>query len=148
MSDDILSIIPSDPEYVPVVAAQQMALALFSSFVGKADEVNMSVTDEVQFVDAGENFESVTCPACGADLNGWWQGAVETAFANQFADLTVQVPCCGAQGSLNDLVYNWPAGFARFRLTARNPVKDVDDGQVAMLSSILKSDVRKVWSRY
>ena len=57
MSDDILSIIPSDPEYVPAVAAQQMALALFSSFVGKADEIKLSATDEVQFVDAGEHFE-------------------------------------------------------------------------------------------
>lgn len=148
MSDDWLFVIPSDPEYVPIPATQQMAFALFSSFVGKADDLAFRETSAVEFIDPGGNFESVTCPACGADLSEWWQQAAEAAYANEFSDLTVEVPCCGAQGSLNDLIYSWPAGFARFRLQARNPTGDVDDTQLRLLANVMKGDLRLVKAHY
>jgi hypothetical protein len=148
MPDYILTIIPSDPEYIPPPAAQHMAFALFSSFVGTADEVSAAVAEDIEFIDPGENFESVTCPACGTDLGGWWQEAMAAAFAKQFSDLVVEVPCCGAQGSLNDLNYSWPAGFARFRLQARNPITDIEDNQLGLLSGIMKCEVRKIWTHY
>ena len=148
MSDDWLFVIPSDPEYVPPPATQQMAFALFSSFVGKADDLSILATETVEFINPGEYFESVTCPACGANLGEWWQQAAEAAYANEFSDLMVQVPCCGAQGSLNDLIYSWPAGFARFRLQARNPKGDVDDTQLRLLANVLKEDLRIVKARY
>ena len=68
MSEDYLIIIPSDPEYVPNIATQQMAFALFASFVAKADDLAFRETETVEFISPGENFESVTCPVCGADL--------------------------------------------------------------------------------
>jgi hypothetical protein len=148
VSDNILSIIPADPEYVPPPAAQQMALAMFSSYVGTADQILIVVTEDIEFINPGENFESVTCPVCSADLAAWWQGAMETAYAAQFTELTVEVPCCGSQGSLNDLNYSWPAGFATFRLQARNPNADIDDSQISLLSGILKCELRKIWARY
>jgi len=147
MSDDILSVIPVDPEYVPDHSAQQMGQALFSSFVSKADEIKMFVYDEVHFIEPGENFNSVTCPVCGADISAWWQEAMETAYNQQFTDLTVTTPCCSSTGSLNDLNYDWPAGFASFVLQARNPEIDVNDAQLGMLASMLKCQLRKVWTR-
>jgi hypothetical protein len=147
MSDDILSVIPADPEYVPDAAAQQIGQALFSSFVSKADEVNMLVYDEVHFIDPGGNFVSVTCPVCGTDLSGWWQEAMQAAYDQNFMDLTIETPCCKSIGSLNDLTYDWPAGFASFALQARNPIKDVNDAQLLMLSSMLKCQLRKIWTR-
>lgn len=147
MSDDWLIVIPSDPEYVPNPAIQQMAFALFSSFVGKADDLSILETETVEFISPGENWESVTCPACGANLSEWWQQAAEAAYANEFSDLMVQVPCCGAQGSLNDLIYSWPAGFARFRLQARNPTGDVNDTQLSLLSNVMKGELRIVRAR-
>ncbi len=148
MSDDWLFVIPSDPEYVPSPATQQMAFALFASFVAKADDLAFRETETVEFISPGENFESVTCPVCGADLGEWWQQAVQSAYANEFSDLIVEVPCCGAQGSLNDLNYSWPAGFARFRLQARNPTGDVDDTQLGLLANVMKCELRKIKARY
>src|SRR5690349_24891374 len=147
MSDDILSVIPVDPDYVPDHPSQQMGQALFSSFVAKADEINMIVYDEVHFVDPGENFNSVTCPVCNTDISGWWQEAMQTAYDQHFADLIVTTPCCNSTGSLNDLTYDWPAGFASFALQARNPEIDINDAQLGMLASMLKCQLRKVWTR-
>ena len=31
------------------------------------------------------------------------------------------VPCCGASVTLNDLEYDWPQAFGRFRWEVRNP---------------------------
>jgi hypothetical protein len=148
MSADILRIIPADPDYVPDAGSQQMALALFSSFVAKADSVNVIVNDDISFIDPGENWESVSCPACGADLGAWWQEAAEVAYQNGFTDLNISVPCCGAEGSLNDLIYVPPAGFARFVLEATNPVNDVNAAQLSLLAGMMKCQIRKVMARY
>jgi hypothetical protein len=147
MSDDILSVIPDDPQYVPDHPAQQISHALFSSFVAKADEVKLLVYDDVHFIDPGENFSSVTCPVCGTDISAWWQEAMQTAYDQGFADLTITTPCCNSTGSLNDLNYDWPAGFASFALQARNPHIDINEGQLGMLASMLKCQLRKIWTK-
>jgi hypothetical protein len=148
MSDTILRVIPAEPDFIPNAAAQQMALALFSSFVAKADSVQCLAEDDIRFIDPGENWESVSCPACGTDLSGWWQEAADVAYQNGFNDLTVTVPCCGATGSLNDLIYAPPAGFARFILEAVNPVNEVSDAQIGMLAATVGCQLRKVVARY
>jgi|SRR5450432_832387 hypothetical protein len=147
MANNILSIIPTDPWYVPDATAQAMGQALFSSFVVNADEVNIIIPDEIRFVDPLENFVSVACPVCGTDISGWWQEAMISANENQFADLTITTPCCNSEGSLNDLVYDWPAGFASYILEARNPATDVGEGELKLLASVLKCELRKVWSK-
>jgi hypothetical protein len=59
------------------------------------------------------------------------------------------VACCGALVSLNDLIYEWPAGFARFVLEAMNPnVRDIADDELASLAAILGTPLRKIWARY
>jgi hypothetical protein len=148
MSDTVLRVIPADPDYLPDAVAQQMAMALFSSFVAKADSMQSIIEDNLRFVDPGENWESVSCPACGTDLSQWWQEAADAAYQNGFTDLTVTVPCCGATGSLNDLIYAPAAGFARFILEAVNPVNDVNDAQLSMLSATMRCQVRKVIAKY
>lgn len=70
---------------------------------------------------------------------------MDAAYASHFADLTTTTPCCGASGSLNDLHYEWPAGFARFTLEALNPNADLDDQHLLTLESILGCPVRVIW---
>jgi hypothetical protein len=148
MSDQILRIIPADPEFMPGAADQQMSMALFSSFVSKADRVNVIADDDIRFVDPGENWQGVTCPVCGADLNDWIQDAIGAAYENGFTDLTITTPCCSSVGSLNDLVYDPPAGFARFILEAVNPVNDISEMQMNFLKGTMKCEIRKVWAQY
>ncbi len=148
MADQILRIIPADPQYVPAPADQQMALALFSSFVAKADRMNIITGDEIRFVDPGEDWQGVTCPVCGADLNDWIQEAINAAYENGFADLTITTPCCNSVGSLNDLIYEPTAGFASFILEAVNPINDLSDMQMQFLKGTMKCEIRKVWAKY
>jgi len=87
----------------------------------QADNVLSQVTDAVRFVDCGDNFETVGCPHCGTDVGEWWTLAMEAAHDQQFADLRATTPCCATTVSLNDLVYSWPAGLARYTLEVLNP---------------------------
>lgn len=149
MSDNYLRLIPSDTTYVPSLAIGQQARELLALFTINADEVAASEYDEVQFVDAGSNWEGVFCPACGAPIeNEIWRTLVDQAFMTQFANLIVIMPCCGITVSLNDLHYEWPAGFARFVLQARNPGGDVSLEQIQRLEALLGCRLRKIWAHY
>ncbi len=149
MSDNFIRLIPTDPNFVPDLVAQERARDLFASFVPAADQVTAVVSEMVEFVDPGNNLEQVLCPACGADLldGKRWQQLMDRSYKTHFSDLMIMTPCCGSVTSLNDLQYNLPAGFARFILNARNPnVRDLDPAQIKALEQILECRVRRIWS--
>jgi hypothetical protein len=166
MSDNWLILIPADPNYVPDSQSQQRARDLFESFLPNAEEININLTDGIRFVDQGSNFESVSCPKCGTKVDiDWWQRAMNTACGVApdvdwwdwglvldsdpvFTDLMITIPCCGSDLSLNDLVYYWPAGFARFGLEALYPDGNLSDEQIALLKQTLDCDLRVIWSHY
>ena len=150
MSDDILRLIPTDPDYVPDAETQRRACALFASFIPQASEVLIRTSDTIEFVDQGTNFERIVCPLCGVVLdNGWWQNAMDTAYVTGFADLGAPLPCCQKTVSLNDLHYQWPAGFARFVLEAHCPnIADLNYGQINALEEILGCSLRRIWAHY
>ena len=146
MSDNFLILIPSDPLYVPSPDSAQAANDYLLSVLPQADDIIWMLSDTVTFVDQGTNFERVSCPVCGVELSiPDWQQMMDAAYETQFADLNVTMPCCGAVGSLNDLHYEWPAGFARFSLEAFNPNADLDDHQRQTVEEILGCPVRKIW---
>ncbi len=149
MSDDILRIIPTAPTFVPEAAAQAVALAQLRSAFPGADEVTAWVEPAVVFVDAGANFATVACPRCAHGLAGeWWLMAMDRAAANHFVDLTVALPCCGGNASLNDLRYEWPQGFARFAIDIRNPGGELAVDQVARLGDVLGCALRLIRAHY
>jgi hypothetical protein len=142
--------IPVDPSFVPSEDAARRAAEWLRSRAPEADKVTADVTPEIQFVDCGANFEALRCPLCAADLSvDWWQGAMDKAAATEFTDRATTVPCCGANTRLEDLRYEWPQGFARFVLDARNPnigtPTEEDDEHVARL---LGTPVRRILAHY
>src|SRR5262252_6620271 len=101
MSMTVLRFVPTDPAWTPGEQAAGGALAAMRELAPNAREVTAVRHDHVSFVDQGENFEAVRCPACGVRLEiEWWQGAMEAAWTSRFADLEVRVPCCAASTSL------------------------------------------------
>jgi hypothetical protein len=120
VSDDFTRLIPRDPLFVPTAEAQRRALRLLRKIAPKADEVTASVSDEVQFVDCGSNWDGVRCPHCRATLDDWWNTAFEAASESEFTKLDFKLPCCRKRTALPELDYVWPVGFARFVLEARN----------------------------
>jgi hypothetical protein len=149
VADTFLRIIPSDPSRVPSALARERAIHLLRRAVPMADDVSAQVTEDVRFVDCGANFESVRCPACGTDLGEWWAEAMEMGQRQQFRDLRITTPCCGLHTSLNDLLYSWPAGFARYTLEALNPRRDGLPPRVwERLKHTLGTDLRLIRADY
>jgi hypothetical protein len=163
MSDNWLILIPTDPPYLPDTKAQHKALKVYKSFVSDESEVNINVTDAVVFVDPGTNLERILCPICHTTIDlDWWKEAMKAASGAdpdiewedlekepEFENLIITTPCCGNITSLNDLQYDWPAGFARFALEALYPdISDLTDQQMGVLERILNCKLRKIWAHY
>jgi hypothetical protein len=54
-------------------------------------------------------------------------------------------PCCGAKGTLHDLVYDWPQGFGRFALRAMNPnIGKLEDRYRQEFEKILGTKLRVI----
>lgn len=149
MSDSILKVFPVEPTFIPTQEAQDRVEKFFSSLFPDADEISIDISEETIFVDPGENFERVLCPACGRVLEiDWWIEAMNTAAKDRFSLLDVQLPCCSLKTTLNDLCYEWPAGFARFVIQVRNPWKDIDEQSIQQLEAILGCKLRIVKALY
>ncbi|WP_412029597.1 hypothetical protein [Deinococcus yunweiensis] len=82
MSDNWITIIPTEPTFVPDEAGAQSGLALLEGFAPNSENVRVIDSDRIVFIDAGANFESMRCPACRAELDiEWWDSQMEIAAA-------------------------------------------------------------------
>jgi hypothetical protein len=148
MSDNVLQLIPTDPQFQPAPEGAKQARKLLMTFTPQADSVTARFAESVEFFHPGSNGLEIHCPACGADASDWWAGAMDTAWESHFDNLTATAHCCGASVSLNDLRYDGPAGFGRFVLEARNPnISDLSPSQLALLQTTLGCTVRQIWVR-
>lgn len=147
MSDNWITLIPEDPRFVPEAERVERARARFAEIAPDADEIEVEVSDEVRFIDCGGNFECVRCPACRAEIpTEWWGDRMDEEFTGGCKLRDFATPCCGAQRSLNDLVYEWPQGFARFALSAMNPrIGRLDGRHVEEFEDILGTELRAIY---
>lgn len=146
MSDNYIVLIPDDPDYVPSPEDQQTALALLREIARNADEVVAESTDRIQFIDCGGNFESVSCPNCGAEMQvEWWQDRMSEDYDGGFSLARFALPCCGSRHTLHELRYKFLQGFARFQLVARNPdISPLSESQLTEFAAVLHCNVRQI----
>ncbi len=165
MSDDYLKIIPEDLSFVPDESGYEKAIQKLESWTPDGEEVEIQVYDHVEFIDQGENLEAIICPACNKRLNklddnlvnDWWENA------NLGADMTkgegvfrlddscvVKMPCCRKEVKFTDLKFDWPAGFARFELSAHNPYleSNLSDDRLHELEEILVCKLIQIRASY
>lgn len=149
MSDAYLRLIPSSPDFVPDINLIDRAILLLREGFPGPGKIHFEISDSLRFIDQGENWEQVMCPCCNATLDlEWWQKAMDDAYKTEFQNLGVKVPCCGRDTSLNDLTYDWPAGFARFSIEISNPGAEVADLLIHQIETILGTSLRKIWAYY
>jgi len=72
---------------------------------------------------------------------------MDRAYESQFEDLNFQTPC-GHQTFLNDLTYNWPAGFAKFMISIEDPERDLNKDTLTQLDQIFGTKMRIVKAHY
>ncbi len=150
MTDDYLQFIPADPTRRPKAKASDQAVELLAGFLPQAEDVSAERFETTQIFHPCENWAGVTCPSCGvADeaLEDWWMDAVRDAGDQDFKDLAVVMPCCGAETSLDALAYAAPTAFGRYLLQAQNPGADITPAQEAELVEALGLPVRRVWMK-
>jgi hypothetical protein len=122
VSDSVLYLIPERPTLVPEKHAQQRAIAALRALLPHAERIEAVTHERIGFVDPGGNFEGVFCPHCGSEITDNWRDWIDSAYhRSHFEELRVVTQCCSRESDLNSLRYEWPAGFARFKLAARNP---------------------------
>ncbi|MYW01047.1 hypothetical protein [Streptomyces sp. SID3343] len=147
MSDDVLSVIPTDPLWQPDRPAGDRTAALVADLIDD-DEVDIDVSwhEAITVVDCGENLERIGCPHCGGSIDtAWWGDLLETHVADGFTTLAAKVPCCGADSSLDGLDFDWPCGFARFEIAVWNPGRgSFTDEELVRLANALGHPVRQV----
>jgi hypothetical protein len=150
MSTTIFKLIPSDPQYIPAGERQLRAMDVLRSSFHSCNDIKTSETGDVQFIDAGNNLESIFCTKCGMSLSmDWWIEAMDALYeANKFSNLFIKTPCCETPCSLNDLRYVLPVGFARFVIEITDCIDNISDDLQKELEDVLGCSLKKVWAYY
>ena len=147
MSINICKIIPENPNS-DISNNSEKAIAHLNKKL-KAESISFTDRGQISFIDCGENLERITCPICNADLPfDWWSEAMDVCYENGFSDLSVTLHCCSKTSSLNDLIYDFPCGFAKQEITITEPSAIPDDLTVKEIESILGEKVRIIICRY
>jgi hypothetical protein len=148
LAEGFLRLIPEDPLYMPPQETHQSAAALFKELLPGCDYV-LADTGPLRFFERGELFMRVACPACSTSLDEWWPHANYSAWMNSFKVLQVTVPCCAASLSLNNLHYQWPAGFGLFALEAHHPGMEVlPAASLNLVETILCCQLRQIFALF
>ncbi|WP_210583491.1 AMP-binding protein [Streptomyces sp. GESEQ-35] len=106
MSDNYLTVSPTDPYWRPGKDAADRAVALLSGMLPDDDArrgLEAKWHDSVEMVLCGANLEKISCPRCGAECSpGWWGEAVSERCNEGFSTLMVTVLCCAAARTRED----------------------------------------------
>jgi len=147
MSDNWLILIPAAADYVPTVEAQEKAAILMKEIAPGAGGVMGEESAYPQFIFCGGNFERILCPDCGKEIvTKWWSEAMNEEHPLNFPLRPRTLPCCGSSRNLNELIYHWPQGFARFTLEAKNPgIPKIAGKDLERMEKILGCRLKVVW---
>lgn len=149
MSDSILKLIPNSPTFMPNEVSQRRAKVIIDMLFPLAKSVNFEQSNKPQFVDSGTNWESIICPNCVAIIDQmWWKEAMDTASEYKFMELDIVVPCCNSKTTLHDLIYEWPVGFAQFRIEIVNPNRHISEEELNEIETVLDTKLRRIWAHY
>ena len=149
-SSDELSVITIDPPFEPSKSKQRQAIEFLISELSDY-HIKSILAEHPQFVDPGENFESVTCNLCGELLNMEdWQEFMSTAHASKFHELSITPKCCDKETSLNKLTYSWQAGFSKYKLSiiGFNPNENKLAQLREQLEKILETNLKVIRAKY
>ena len=73
MSENILSVVPTDPRWQPAPEAGERARAVLAQLAPNPDRTDGELTAEwhetITVVDCGANLERIACPVCGSAVD-------------------------------------------------------------------------------
>jgi hypothetical protein len=150
MSDDVLSIIPTEPHWQPDQAGGRRAAGLVARLVpddgGIDAHIDVTWHDSLTLVDCAQNLETITCPLCDERIDlEWWADLLDEHEDEGFATLLINTPCCGHETTLDALHYDWPCGLANFEIAIRNPERAwLSNDELSAVADTLGHPVRQI----
>ena len=147
MSDSWIILIPQEPDFLPAALAQHEAVGYFSKLAPKASDIDMQTSPQNRFVHCGANFSRILCPVCGLEISKeWWRSRMEEEDVVGYTLNPVRLPCCGNERNLNNIIYEWAQGFARFSIQAKNPdIGKLTDDNLREFERILNCRLRAIY---
>lgn len=154
MSDNVLKIIPKEPDFIPSKEKQELASKLLHELLPEGEMWEANEYEDIHFIDQGANIESIVCPLCKHknkfdDLYDWWQSIGEKAEESGW-NQTVTIPCCSTEINILSLKFDWPAGFSRFELSIWNPniTRPLPVEIKHKIESIVGCELMEIWAHY
>ncbi len=143
-----LVIIPRDSKFIPT--EKQIADCLnilkkeYPSLLIESEKL-----DAVEFLDCGQNFETVNCNKCGNEIDiESWQDQMSVAFEKtHFKDLSFITSCCKSKSSLNELIYHSDCGFASYCISINNAIPNLKkEERIAQeITEIFQVEIKVFW---
>lgn len=149
MSDYIIKIIPTEPLLkLQVEKLQEVKRFLEDNLT--CDEIEITNYETPAFIDCGENLERIFCLECGKEISfDWWHEAMDEAYEEtEFKDLDITLPCCGKEGSLNTLRYDFACGFACCVVNIMNPWCQIENEVWENVQKMMGVGIRLIHAHY
>ncbi len=148
MSDYLFKLIPKDPQYIPNINSQNDSRA-FLKLIYDKNKILIKITDNIEFIDCGENFEEIICPNCNHLLDmGWWGQMMSLVYEKHFSEPYIEMPCCKQTCQIYDLQYKWDCGFAKFVIEILNPEEEPSCSQLTELEKIIGCELKLIRAYY
>ena len=147
MSEHFIALTPIDPK--AEVPKEGPALRDAVANILGTDEVRLKDYGKLQFIDCGQNFNTVSCPSCQSEIGQeqWHTWMDEDWHGEEGFHLhRHQTPCCDHEVTLNDLTYDMPQGFAHWMVSAR--AADLSESTLLDLSELAGTPLRLIRQRY
>ncbi len=148
MSDNYVIFISEDPNFQPTKSEDKEALKLANELNPDSEDINSEFFENSQFIDCGANLTSILCPHCKKEIDiEWWEERVSEDIEDDYFKLENYIlPCCGKSGNLNNLVYNMPQGFSKYKLEIMNPNKsEISQEEKNNFEKILKTKIKIIY---
>jgi hypothetical protein len=159
MSEEVLKLIPEDKNYIPDEGKAEEARVLLEDFFPDGEQAEIKYSDQLMFIDGGENTVKIGCPLCNSvndlseDTNAEWWNKLDTQTSSDDANIEtfeVEMPCCNKPTLIQKINYFGSAGFAKFELCIWNPYADdgISEQQIKQLESLLGCKLIEIWAHY
>ena len=151
MSDDVTILVPLYPYFRAGEALLASAEEWLKQIAPEYDEVHSSSFAKPQFFDAGVNFETVSCPACGIEMGmDWWSDRMSEDYDGEGFRLDkYETPCCQSNLTLNELRYYFHQAFGVCAIQGRNlNVGELTHKEISEAERVLGAPLNVVYSHF
>jgi hypothetical protein len=127
--DNALIVVPEDMYFRPTDGLSNAALEVFIQLFPGAEEYQAEMSEQIHFFSPEDFASSVACPVCGVNTQlgessesvgrKWFYDIDRRCSDQSVENIETVLPACGHSVPVIGLHFDWPAGYAKYALSAR-----------------------------